>query len=371
MTDDYYAILGVPETATLSEIKDRYWFLSKACHPNNFPKSEAKRRHAEEVQKHLNAAYEILGDPVKRARYDSTRSESSARTRPPEQDYSTAGRSYYETPHPEAENQSEYSPPPAPTRAYEEPTPASKPGIGGVLLIAALAFMTISLIRCAGGVVHSSRTLGALETRTPPPATPIPYNPREHFIVNPLSVETPTPQAPKTPALVYGLRPVNSDWMQLRSWTDFGFHQRPIPDAPRGAGIAIQLAYVNVQPTQIEIGFRVYSPRGTPEVLLYDPKEVTGNTLVPGTPVNERLFLLDDKGRKVYSTTGFIGGSQSPFNRLARAIKIPPSGVVSLSCWFPMMAKDATKIKFVSPEPDPLNQDEWWFEIPIFDSSSN
>lgn len=63
---DYYAILGVPKTATEKEIKQAYRKLARKLHPDVNPGDAA----AESRFKDINEAYEVLGDTAKRAKYD-------------------------------------------------------------------------------------------------------------------------------------------------------------------------------------------------------------------------------------------------------------------------------------------------------------
>ncbi len=63
---DYYKILGVDRTAKEQEIKRAYRDLAKKYHPDHNPGN----KQAEEKFKEVNEAYEVLGDPKKRARYD-------------------------------------------------------------------------------------------------------------------------------------------------------------------------------------------------------------------------------------------------------------------------------------------------------------
>ena len=62
---DYYAILGVGKTATQEEIQRAYRKLARKYHPDI-----NKESSAEDKFKQINEAYEVLGDPEKRARYD-------------------------------------------------------------------------------------------------------------------------------------------------------------------------------------------------------------------------------------------------------------------------------------------------------------
>ncbi|MBV8149490.1 MAG: J domain-containing protein [Candidatus Eremiobacteraeota bacterium] len=64
---DYYAILGVPKNAPEKEIKSAYRKLARKWHPDTNPQNQ---HQAEEKFKEISEAYEVLGDPEKRKKYD-------------------------------------------------------------------------------------------------------------------------------------------------------------------------------------------------------------------------------------------------------------------------------------------------------------
>lgn len=66
---DYYATLGVSQTATQKEITKAYRQLARANHPDQNPGDSA----AEDRFKEASAAYDVLGDATKRAEYDEVR----------------------------------------------------------------------------------------------------------------------------------------------------------------------------------------------------------------------------------------------------------------------------------------------------------
>lgn len=64
--EDLYELLEVPRDATQADVKKSYRQLVRKYHPDAHPGD----REAEERFKKINAAYSVLGDPEKRARYD-------------------------------------------------------------------------------------------------------------------------------------------------------------------------------------------------------------------------------------------------------------------------------------------------------------
>ena len=78
---DYYEVLGVPRSASEAEIKKAFRKLAREHHPD----VAKNKKQAEEKFKELNEAYEVLGDPAKRKKYDELGSNwnAGAEFRPP------------------------------------------------------------------------------------------------------------------------------------------------------------------------------------------------------------------------------------------------------------------------------------------------
>ncbi|MFW8637417.1 DnaJ C-terminal domain-containing protein [Cribrihabitans pelagius] len=98
MSDDPYDILGVPKDASQAEIKKAYRKLAKKLHPDLSPGDTGK---AAEFQR-VGTAYDILGDPEKRRRFDAGEIDASGQERPERQFYrqyagADTGRRYHST----------------------------------------------------------------------------------------------------------------------------------------------------------------------------------------------------------------------------------------------------------------------------------
>ncbi len=78
---DYYATLGVPRDASEADIKKAFRRLARQHHPD----VAKNKKTAEEKFKEINEAYEVLGDPTKRKKYDELGAnwQGGARFEPP------------------------------------------------------------------------------------------------------------------------------------------------------------------------------------------------------------------------------------------------------------------------------------------------
>ncbi len=74
---DYYAVLGVPRTASKTDIKKAYRKLAREHHPDTKPDDAAAERRFKEV----NEAHAVLSDPDKRGLYDRLGSDWEAYAR--------------------------------------------------------------------------------------------------------------------------------------------------------------------------------------------------------------------------------------------------------------------------------------------------
>src|SRR3977135_3768603 len=80
---DPYITLGVKKDATPDDIQKAYRRLAKKLHPDLNPGNKT----AEEKFKEVSAAYDMLSDPEKRARFDRGEIDASGTERPRQQYY--------------------------------------------------------------------------------------------------------------------------------------------------------------------------------------------------------------------------------------------------------------------------------------------
>ena len=83
MSEDPNAVLGVKPEATQDEIRKAYRQLAKKLHPDLNPGD----KQAEEKFKQVSAAYDLVGDAEKRARFDRGEIDAAGNERPRERYY--------------------------------------------------------------------------------------------------------------------------------------------------------------------------------------------------------------------------------------------------------------------------------------------
>jgi DnaJ-class molecular chaperone len=94
LASDPYKVLGVKRDASQDNIQKAYRRLAKKLHPDLNPGN----KKAEEQFKEVASAYDLLGDPAKRARFDSGEVDASGQQRPAQhyyRDYAEGGENAY------------------------------------------------------------------------------------------------------------------------------------------------------------------------------------------------------------------------------------------------------------------------------------
>src|SRR3954467_4170138 len=85
---DYYEVLGVPRSASDTDIKKAFRKLAREFHPD----VAKNKKQAEEKFKEINEAYEVLSDPAKRKKYDQLGANWNSGGPPPGWDPFTGSR---------------------------------------------------------------------------------------------------------------------------------------------------------------------------------------------------------------------------------------------------------------------------------------
>jgi predicted Zn finger-like uncharacterized protein len=79
---DHYLALGVAPDASIDEVHDAWRFAVQAFHPDRFT-DPGLREKADRMAQRVNAAWQVLGDVDRRARYDRTRRDPAGSARGP------------------------------------------------------------------------------------------------------------------------------------------------------------------------------------------------------------------------------------------------------------------------------------------------
>jgi len=123
-----------------------------------------------------------------------------------------------------------------------------------------------------------------------------------------------------------------------------------------GSGLDITLTSIKIKSSSITVIFSMKNNGNNKECLIYSTKTLTERF---GSNC-EKLYILDNNGKKSYSYGGFVGGKHENYNSCCNKICFNPNEEIILSADFPMISPGATSIKFVSPNPDNAgHQSEW------------
>ena len=132
-----------------------------------------------------------------------------------------------------------------------------------------------------------------------------------------------------------------------------------------GNGLNITLKSAKITNSTIVLTFNMKNDGSSKECFIYAPKNINERW---GSNC-EKLYILDNNGKKFYSYNGLSGGKHEEFNSCTQKICFNPGEEIILSSEFPMVSAGASSINFVSPDPDNAgHQSEWsWDNIKIKD----
>ncbi len=298
----FYEILEVPEWATAAEIRSAYLKLAREYHPDRVPEHLTKlRADAEGKFKQVQEAWAVLGDPIKRRRYDL--------------------RAQGERPLPSQQAAARKQP--APTKHPLQDLLRRKKDVARLALIVvvmSLVLVVIGEVFVYRGIYHETATRPAWKAGD--------------------SARTKAGSQLKP-----GVRQYNTQPRHVQTWAREG-----------GSGLDIQLLSVTVQPDGLEVSFRIKAGEHN-DLLLYEPpsasdrvRSILGKEVAVDRDLEE-IYIQDNTGAKFYSTTGLVGGRQVNFNlyNFTRRIIFRAREEVILSAKFHPISASASSITFVSP----------------------
>lgn len=79
---DYYALLGVPADAALTQVKRAFREFAERWHPDRFAGDPARAAEASRIYRRGTEAYRVLTHPEQRRRYDQQRKRGRLRLDP-------------------------------------------------------------------------------------------------------------------------------------------------------------------------------------------------------------------------------------------------------------------------------------------------
>lgn len=81
--EDFYAVLGVEESAAPEDIRKAYLKLAKKLHPDRFPTDAEKRAEAQAEFSKVTRAHDVLSDAKQRDEYNALRTLAKTRSGDP------------------------------------------------------------------------------------------------------------------------------------------------------------------------------------------------------------------------------------------------------------------------------------------------
>jgi hypothetical protein len=313
----FYDILEVSPSASTAEIRASYLKLAREYHPDRVPEYLTKlRADAEEKVKEINEAWAVLSDPGKRRKYD-LKVEGNAVT-------SSYSSSTANPARPAARR------PPLRIPALLEWLRTRKDVLRWALVIG-----ISTLVLVVVGELIALRGIKSQSAASQPG----------------VAVDGPGPQR----IIRYDLKPVQFQTAQFAGRNTITFHSFSISLSESKSVATFQVSSADRH------GFLLYEPPGGST----RTRNVMGKTVVVDRGFEEP-YLIDDGGRKYYSTSGLIGGEQVNFDlyNFTRRINVTSQKDLTLSAEFPPLDQSVSSVTFVLPALGKW-QPEWRF--PRFD----